>query len=180
MTAATSRTRSARLEPARLSVPPRARIEPLTRIERVAYPLRRGRSSQLSYKGLAAGQGVEPRLAGPEPAVLPLDDPASRAEGATRTRKPRGLSSRRPPIAFTAARCAARGSNPVPSGKSRVHHRKCLRRLVEMARLERAAFVPPDRRSDLLSHIPAVPHVWIEPTSPGLEDRCPAIGPAGI
>jgi hypothetical protein len=32
---------------------------------------------QVSYRGMAAGQGLEPRLAGSEPAVLPLDDPAS-------------------------------------------------------------------------------------------------------
>ena len=39
------------------------------------------RSIQLSYgriinTQIAAGQGFEPRLPGPEPGVLPLDDPA--------------------------------------------------------------------------------------------------------
>jgi hypothetical protein len=38
-----------------------------------------------------------------------------RAEGAIRTRKPRGLSSRGIPVPVTPASCAARDSNPEPS-----------------------------------------------------------------
>jgi hypothetical protein len=57
----------------------------------------------LSYEGMAAGQRLELRFTAPEAAVLPLDDPASGAEGASRTRKPRGLSSRGLPVAVTPA-----------------------------------------------------------------------------
>jgi hypothetical protein len=52
------------------------RMEPLTRIERVTYRLRSSRSDRLSYRGLAAGQGFEPRSRGSGPRILPLDDPA--------------------------------------------------------------------------------------------------------
>lgn len=45
------------------------------------------------------------------PASCQLDEKALRAEGAIRTRMPRGLSSRGLPVAITSA-CAARESNP--------------------------------------------------------------------
>lgn len=137
-------------------------IEPLTRIERVAYRLRGGRSCRLSYKGLAARQGFEPQSAASEAAVLPLDDLASGAEGASRTHKPRVLSSRGLPVAFTPAWCAARDSNPVPPGKGRLHHQLCLQRLVGLTELEAS-----------------VPHVGIEPTSPGWKPGILADGLVG-
>lgn len=50
--------------------------EPSARLERAASSLRGKRSGLVSYEGVAAGQGLEPRFRGPEPRVLPLDDPA--------------------------------------------------------------------------------------------------------
>jgi hypothetical protein len=71
--------------------------------------------------GEAAPHGFEPRFTASEAAVLPLDERAPSAEGAIRAHRPRGLSSRGLPVAVTPA-CAARGSNPVPLGKSQLHH----------------------------------------------------------
>ena len=92
----------------------------------------------LSYRGVAAGQGLEPRFAGSEPAVLPLDDPAMVGEagvepaaGPVPCRLP---STRLPPL-----RCAARVSNPVPRGKSPVHHPSCLQRLERHTGIEPAS-----------------------------------------
>jgi hypothetical protein len=52
----------------------------------------------------------------------------SRAEGASRTHRPRVLSSRGLPIAVTPAWCAARDLNPDPLIKSQLHNRSCSRR----------------------------------------------------
>jgi hypothetical protein len=60
--------------------------------------------------GKAALHGFEPRPAASGAAVLPLDQRASSAEGAIRTHRPRGLSSRGLPVAVTPA-YAASGSN---------------------------------------------------------------------
>jgi hypothetical protein len=63
--------------------------------------------------GKAGHPGFEPGTPGPGPggsAVFPQWP--SGAEGASRTRKPRGLSSRGIPVPFTPARCATRDLNP--------------------------------------------------------------------
>jgi hypothetical protein len=54
--------------------------------------------------------------------------PGTGTGGASRTRRPRDLSSRGLPVAVTPAWYAARGSNSVPSLKRRVHHPSCLQR----------------------------------------------------
>ena len=77
--------------------------------------------------GQAAPHGFEPRFTASEAAVLPLDERASSTGDASRTRMPRGLSSRGLPVAVTPA-YAARGSNSVPRIKSPVHHQSCLQR----------------------------------------------------
>ena len=55
------------------------------------------------------------RCGAQNPEACRLADPALRAEGAIRTRKPRGLSSRGIPVPVTPASCAARDSNPEPA-----------------------------------------------------------------
>ena len=68
--------------------------------------------------GVAAHRGFEPRSAQSDCAVLPVGrmgiEWALSAEGAIRTRRPRGLSSRGLPIAVTSA-YAAGDSNPDPT-----------------------------------------------------------------
>jgi hypothetical protein len=78
--------------------------------------------------GSAAGQRLELRSSASEAAVLPLDDPAPGAEGASRTHIPRGLSSRGLPVAVTPAWCAAPASNRDPRIKSPLHVHLCLQR----------------------------------------------------
>jgi hypothetical protein len=67
---------------------------------------------QMSYRGLAAGQGFEPRSRGSGPRILPLDDPASSAEGGSRTRtgfaSHQGLGLARLPVTPLPP-CAPRG-----------------------------------------------------------------------
>jgi hypothetical protein len=81
--------------------------------------------------GVASGAGLEPARAGFRALLgTPAPHPEPSAEGAIRTHRPRGLSSRGLPVAFTPAWCAARASNSVPLGKSQVHHPSCLQRVV--------------------------------------------------
>jgi hypothetical protein len=85
-------------------------------------------------------------LLGQSQAGLPVPLYPIGAEGGTRSRMPRGLSSRGLPVAFTSA-YAARVSNSVPRIKSPVHHQSCLQRVVGMTGLEPVSSGPPDRRS---------------------------------
>jgi hypothetical protein len=71
--------------------------------------------------GLAAHRGFEPRLPNPESGVLPVERMGIGAEDASRTRKPRGLSSRGLPVAVTPAKVRHLGLEPRTSGL-RVRH----------------------------------------------------------
>ena len=55
--------------------------------------LTKGPLCLLSYRGVAAHRGFEPRSPGSGPGILPLNERASSAEGAIRTRRLRILSS---------------------------------------------------------------------------------------
>lgn len=57
----------------------------------------------------------------------------------TRVERAYGLFLGKPglPVAVTPA-CAARGSNPIPPGKSRVHHLSCLQHMERIAGIEPA------------------------------------------
>ena len=70
--------------------------------------------------GLCDGSGLPGKVSnlhcgGQGPEACRLADPALRAEGAIRTRRPRGLSSRGIPVPVTPASCATRDLNPEPS-----------------------------------------------------------------
>ena len=56
------------------STPGRARTPNLLVRSQTLYPI----ELRAHFKIGAAGQGFEPRLPGPEPGVLPLDDPANK------------------------------------------------------------------------------------------------------
>jgi hypothetical protein len=91
------------------------RTEPLTRIERVTYRLRGGRSGRLSYKGLAAGAGFEPTLTWAKtmrPTVRRPGIGCGRCESNAQTAR---FEPARSPVAFTPAWCAASASNREPA-----------------------------------------------------------------
>ena len=69
------------------------RLEPLDRLERSPPGYDAG-TLPGATEAWAPGAGVEPTSPGSGPGILPLNDPGSSAEGAIRTHRPRGLSSR--------------------------------------------------------------------------------------
>ena len=101
----------------------------------------------------------------------------SSAEGASRTHRPRGLSSRGLPIAVTPAWCAARDLNPAPQIKSLLHHHSCSQRVVgTMTGLEPASSCPQAGAPAKLSYIPLDrprPRKW-RPSSPACQRRIPS------
>lgn len=113
-------------------------MEPLARLERATSNLRGWRSGQMSYRGKAAGQGLEPRYPASEAGVLPLDDPALvRAERfeLSRAEAHQGLGLARLP--FRHARVRRQGLEPnVPQIKSLVHSHTCSQRAEPHRRIE--------------------------------------------
>jgi hypothetical protein len=116
------------LKPARPPVLPRARGAPdpnrtgdlsLTR-----RPLLPTELQRLGYQGWNRTSVLLIQSQGGMPATLLV----SSAEGASRTHRPRVLSSRGLPVAVTPALCAARDLNPDPLIKSQLHNRSCSQR----------------------------------------------------
>jgi hypothetical protein len=76
---------------------------------------------------------------------------------------PHGVWTRGLYLYWATPACAARGSNSVPRGKSPVHHPSCLRRLVGMARLERATSSSRRTRATYCATFRKERHAGLEP-----------------
>jgi hypothetical protein len=135
------------LKPARPPVLPRARGAPdpnrtgdlsLTR-----RPLLPTELQRLGYQGWNRTSVLLIQSQGGMPATLLV----SSAEGASRTHRPRVLSSRGLPVAVTPALCAARDLNPDLLIKSQLHNPLMLAARGRDVWIRTSVLLPPGRRS---------------------------------
>ncbi len=104
---------------------------------------------------MAGGGGFEPPLTGPEPVVLPLDDPPACAERSHYTGPPKGRSMQRAHTLLPAATCRTHGVHRRPSVRIEPHARLLCYDGVVDGSMAGAGVKPGNRREDQMTQSPS-------------------------